>query len=395
MFNKINIIIIVSIILIFILNLLLLHKIIVKKNSKYIEQFTNKDILKVCPRGCGHHYSVPNCDECIFNTKEYSKSSLEDREWIDSYHIKGDYSEKYAKYLVEKWKNINKSAVFRFNLINKNVIIQTNIHPLYQSLLYEKYNPEKDRNNVNDIINWIKQINYTGSTDNLVVVKKTNNWKYIDIKPENDIIDIIHNIVIDKNLASLKYYKDNVLQTSQDTDDIDIKLKNICDVKIDIFSNKNYKKSFEYAKLRWEKIKDMKIEEYVNYIINNINNGEGFHIDDIIYLFSFQQQKGLQYIDKIIEKLKEAEKKKEEKLKENNGMIDMLLKASCQNKDNKYFTELSMTKMNVNDYIWPIFKRKDTLDTNLKELNNIQNICKEYTLCNNNNGSECLFVNDQ
>ena len=116
-------------------------------------------------------------------------------------------------------------------------------------------------------------------------------------------------------------------------------------------------------------------------------------------MFSFQQEKGLQYIDKIIEKLKEAEKKREEKLKkilkDNNGIIDMLLKASCQNKDNKYFTELSMTKMNVNDYIWPIFKRKDIFDTNLKELNNIQNICKEYTLCNNNNGSECLFVDDQ
>ena len=72
-------------------------------STLYLEKYENfinnndryKEIYKKCPRGCGHHYTVPNCNDCTSEKKDYDKGTKEDNEWIDKYHIKGDKNEAY------------------------------------------------------------------------------------------------------------------------------------------------------------------------------------------------------------------------------------------------------------------------------------------------------------
>ena len=59
------------------------------------DDFKDNPIYKKCPRGCGHHETVPNCEECGEDKPDYDTATLKEREWIDRYHYKGDLARNY------------------------------------------------------------------------------------------------------------------------------------------------------------------------------------------------------------------------------------------------------------------------------------------------------------
>ena len=100
--------------------------------NKY-ENFENKinknyeDIYKKCPRGCGHHYSVPNCNECSEDKKDYNIGTKKDNEWIDKYHIKGDKNEIFITNIMNEWYNINPNVKFTYKFLKKDFYEKKNI----------------------------------------------------------------------------------------------------------------------------------------------------------------------------------------------------------------------------------------------------------------------------
>tara|TARA_B110001450_G_scaffold25356_2_gene22366 strand:+ start:1641 stop:3683 length:2043 start_codon:yes stop_codon:yes gene_type:complete len=172
------------------------------------DDFKDNPIYKKCPRGCGHHETVPNCEECGEDKPDYDKATLKEREWIDKYHHKGDLAKSYALSKIIEWKKINSKALFRFTFFYNKSLRSVNIHPNYQLILYEKYNPEKDNTNILYVTKWMEQLQLNLSDyQNFPQIDSTNNWTYIDIEPESWVNDVIFEIVMKNKFGSNQYYK--------------------------------------------------------------------------------------------------------------------------------------------------------------------------------------------
>ncbi len=208
---------IISVILIFIIFYSIFNNTIYFKKhenfSDVIDQFSSySDMqtemnLRKCPRGCGHHISVPNCEECGEDKPDYATATIKEREWLDKYHIIGDRAKSYALDKIKEWKKINKKAIFRFTFLYNNKLHSINIHPNYQEFLYDKYNPGETLN-IYNITKWMEKIQLNLSDySHLEQIDGPNNWTYIDITPESWVSDIIYEIVMSNNLGSNKYYK--------------------------------------------------------------------------------------------------------------------------------------------------------------------------------------------
>lgn len=205
---------IISIILIFIIIYSIFNNTIYFKKyenfSEVISDFDDEDsiIYKKCPRGCGHHKSVPKCDQCGEDKPDYDKATLQERKWIDDIHLIGDTAREYALNKIENWKRINPDAIFRFTFFYNNTLRSVNIHPNYQLVLYETYNPEKSSKNILFVTKWIEklQLNLSNYSD-YPQIDSTNNWTYIDIEPEKWVDDAIFKIVMENKLASNEFHK--------------------------------------------------------------------------------------------------------------------------------------------------------------------------------------------
>lgn len=172
------------------------------------DDFKDNPIYKKCPRGCGHHETVPNCEECGEDKPDYDTATLKEREWIDKYHHKGDLAKSYAVSKIKEWKKINNKALFRFTFYYNKSLRSVNIHPNYQLILYEKYNPEKDNTKILYVTKWMEQLQLNLSDyRNFPQIDSTNNWTYIDIEPEGWVNDVIFEIVMKNKLGSNQYYK--------------------------------------------------------------------------------------------------------------------------------------------------------------------------------------------
>ena len=153
---------IISVILIFIIFYSIFNNTIYFKKyenfSDMIDEFKeDSHILKKCPRGCGHHKSVPNCEECGEDKPDYATATLEEREWLNKYHIIGDKAKIYAQDKIKEWRKINKKAIFRFTFLYNNKLHSINIHPNYQEKIYNIYNPGKSIN-IYNITKWIEKL---------------------------------------------------------------------------------------------------------------------------------------------------------------------------------------------------------------------------------------------
>ena len=178
----------------------------INNNDKY------KEIYKKCPRGCGHHYTVPNCNECTSEKKDYDKGTIKDNEWIDKYHIKGDQNEAYIENIIKEWKKINPNTKFIYEFLKEDFyekkIYKVNLHPNYLIKIYEKYNPEKNSNNIYNITKWIENIQEDLSKyKELKIENKIEDLKYLDIEPEEWIDKKIYEILMKKKEISDEYLK--------------------------------------------------------------------------------------------------------------------------------------------------------------------------------------------
>ena len=385
-----------------------------KKNNDESNVFTNKDLLKKCPRGCGHHpLAVPNCNECTKDKKDYDKLTPKEKLWIDKYHIVGDQMELYAKNKMLEWKNINGNIRFRYIFLKDNKLHHVNIHPDYYIILYNQYNPEKNSSNYNDVAEWMNKIKLDISNySHLTVIKHTNDWKYIDIEPKQWIKDSIYDFVLKNKLFSEQFRNNLSVEEKKNYNIIDTETK-----VTEYLSNigKPLDKSFDKAQIRWKMFEDSS-SNFVNKdlyslkIIENISNGNGFHIDDIILLFSFNKIRALEYVDHLIKKLELAEENKKDFIKkykkDNNCENDCFvfkLKTDCMYNDDKtLFTEINIpvkSKNNSNMLIynfWPIFKHNNyTISEKTLQDNDENNYCSSETLCYNSNNiskEHCLFM---
>lgn len=203
---------IISVILIFIIFYSIFNNTIYFKKyenfSDMIDEFKeDSHILKKCPRGCGHHKSVPNCEECGEDKPDYATATLEEREWLNKYHIIGDKAKIYAQDKIKEWRKINKKAIFRFTFLYNNKLHSINIHPNYQEKIYNIYNPGKSIN-IYNITKWIEKLQLNLSDySHLEQIDGPNNWTYIDIEPDSWVPNAIYEIVMNNNLASNEYYK--------------------------------------------------------------------------------------------------------------------------------------------------------------------------------------------
>ena len=393
------------------------HENNVDKKNKASETtvFTNYDLLKKCPRGCGHHpLSVPNCNECSIDKKDYDKLTPKEKLWIDKYHIVGDQMELYAKNKMLEWKNIDGNIKFRYIFLKDNKLHHVNIHPDYYNILYNQYNPEKNSSNYKDVAEWMKKLVILDITNysHLTVIKHTNDWKYIDIEPKQWIKDTIHDFVLKNKLFSEEFRNNLSVEEKKKYNIIDTETK-----VTEYLSNigKPLDKSFNKAQIRWKMFEDSS-NNFVNKdlyslkIIENISNGNGFHIDDVILLFSFNKIRALEYINHLIQKLESAEENKQDFIKnykkENNCENDCFifkLKTDCiYNDDKTLFTEIDIpvkSKNNSNVLIynfWPIFKHNNyTINEKTLQDNDDNTYCSNETLCYNSNNiskEHCLFM---
>tara|TARA_B110001450_G_scaffold131020_2_gene123222 strand:- start:7514 stop:8872 length:1359 start_codon:yes stop_codon:yes gene_type:complete len=382
--------------------------------EKPFDEFTKEDILKKCPRGCGHHKSVPDCSDCNKDRKNYENSTPKEKFWLDKYHIIGDQMKVYAENKILEWEKIHENIKFRYTFLKNNKLHTFNIHPDYFNVLYNIYNPEKNSSNDKDVAEWMKKLELnTQNYNNLTKIDYSNDWKYIELKPKEWMLDCINDYVMTNNLFSKNF------QEYLSKDD---KIKyNITDSTIKIteyLSNigKPLDKSHDMAQIRWKMFKNstnelVNKELYALKIIENISNGNGLHIDDIILLFSINKDYALEYINLLIQKLEIAQENKNDFIKtyktENSCLNECFvfnLKTDCPYNDDKtLFTALNIpvkTKNNLNISMynfWPIFKN-NTYTINEKILldNNETNYCSKETLCYSSNSSSkenCLFLN--
>tara|TARA_B110000858_G_C17762937_1_gene455445 strand:+ start:269 stop:1528 length:1260 start_codon:yes stop_codon:yes gene_type:complete len=384
-------------------------------NDPLETEFTNKDILKKCPRGCGHHEkNVPNCNECNKDKKDYNKLTPNGKQWIHKYHVLGDQMELYAKNKMLEWKNIDGNIKFRYIFLKNNELNYVNIHPDYFNVLYNIYNPEKNSGDYINVAKWMNTL--VLDTDNykhLIQIKHSNDWKYIDLEPKLWVKECIYDYVLNNKLFSKEFENNLSIEEKKKYNIIDSETK-ITEYLSNI--GKPLDKSYDMAKIRWKMFENstnnlVNKELYSLKIIQNISNGNGLHIDDIILLFSMKKNIAEEYIDNLILKLETAEKNKNDFIKtyktKNNCLNDCFifkLKTDCiYNDDKTLFTEINIpikTKNNLNISIynfWPIFKNNNyTINKKiLLDNNNDNNYCSKETLCynsNNINKENCLFL---
>ena len=384
-----------------------------QENSKN-DEFTKEEILKKCPRGCGHHpIAVPNCNECK-DKKDFDKLTPKEKMWIDKYHVIGNQMELYAKNKMLEWNNIDGNIKFRYIFLKDNKLHHVNIHPDYYNILYNEYNPEKNHSNYKNIAEWMKRLTLdVENYSHLTVIKNTNDWKYIDIEPKQWIKDCIYDFVLKNKLYSEEFKNNLSVEEKKKYNIIDIETK-----LTEYLSNigKPLDKSFNKAQIRWKMFEDstnnlVNKDLYSLKIIENISNGNGFHIDDIILLFNLNKIKALEYINHLIEKLESAEENREEFIKtyktnnncENDCFIFKLKTDCIYNDDKSLFTEINIpvkTKNNSNVLIynfWPIFQNNNyTINQKTLLDNDDKDFCSNETLCYNSNNiskEHCLFLN--
>ena len=125
------------------------------------------------------------------------------------------------------------------------------------------------------------------------------------------IKDSIHDFVLKNKLFSKEFRNNMQVEEKKKYNIIDTETK-----VTEYLSNigKPLNKSFNKAQIRWKMFEDSS-NNFVNKdlyslkIIENISNGNGFHIDDVILLFSFNKRRALEYIDHLIQKLETTEEK--------------------------------------------------------------------------------------
>tara|TARA_B100001540_G_C15816489_1_gene647799 strand:+ start:3083 stop:4525 length:1443 start_codon:yes stop_codon:yes gene_type:complete len=469
-----NIINVVSVFLLFIISFLVINSSIYNKEKK-IElfhnenkvEFHNEDILKKCPRGCGFHDTyVPSCDLCTEDKTDYDKATLEEKADIDKYHIEGDKQEEYTLKLINEWRKINPLCRFVFTIpiydrANNNVLdFKTiNIHPYYQKILYSKFNETEDAENISKITEWINNTFNKEIMENPKNIypfpELLSNWKYISnepseyIKNELDyIIRLKYNLFnnditeqpeqVNSDVTSYPDYNTNKIDIFDIDDNYNIvSSTNRLNTKDELIKNINKPliNSYKYANKRWklfnlntDQDELPSIDDYIIKILENIKNGKGLHINDIICLTKLDRENGLKYLNKLkdILILQEIERKKKileyltyHKLS-TNGYFQYTLKTSCKNNDNdNIYTEIKLNdkidnseNLEIVQYnkFWPIFNRSaDFVDINQnilnKEVQNTENteddenydentqVCYD-NLCGGDitNGIECLFL---
>lgn len=123
-----------------------------------------------------------------------------------------EFSEKENKILdtIKLWRSINNNAKFKFIFLKNIDGIQSleaiKIHPDYQIILYEKYNPEKNSKNILLVTEWIFNLQLDLTLYNkLNFIDNTKNWEDTDLIPENWVLDEIEKIVLIHKLASDDY----------------------------------------------------------------------------------------------------------------------------------------------------------------------------------------------
>lgn len=165
---------------------------------------------------------------------------------------------------------------------------------------------------------------------------------------------------------------------------------------------KPFELSHQFAKNRWDKYyKDGMGDRYADKIIDNIKNGNGLHIDDIIWIFMYNKEEGLMYLNDLIDKLE----KLNNSTNQNKENIEITLKPSCISENKKIYSEVKLTnnskdglEIKKEQIFWPIFKReRDFIDINENILkNNKDDNCVINTVCDaeyiHNNGIECMFL---
>jgi hypothetical protein len=424
--NIVSIIIFILIIVIIFINCIYTYN-----SNNYVETYSNfeepeeivnygetsselsiSERLKKCPRGCGHHKSVPDCNECNAQKKDYDISTPAERLWIDKYHIIGNQMETYAKDKMLEWKNIDGNIKFRYVFLKNNELHYVSIHPDYFNILYSIYNPEKNSSNNKIVSEWMKKLEIDElEYANLKKIQHTNNWKYIDLEPKQWVKETIREFVLKNKLFSEQFrkelsYEDKVKYNIIDTDSILTEyLANI---------GKPLSKSYDIALKRWELFEDssgtvVNNELYALKIIENISTGHGLHIDDIILLFRFNKQTAKNYLETLIEKLETAEQNRKEFIetyKTRKGCVNdcfvFKLKTDCAYNDDKtLFSEINVpikikNTSNILIYnFWPIFKN-DIYTVNEKQLiGTSDTYCAKETKCYNSNFTNkehCLFL---
>ena len=385
--------------------------------NKY-EKFENKinknyeDIYNKCPRGCGHHYSVPNCNECSKDKKDYNIGTKKDNEWIDKYHIKGDKNEIFITNIMNKWYNINPNVKFTYKFLKKDFyekkIYEVNLHPHYLINIFEKYNPEKNSSNIYIVSKWTENIKEDlNKYSNIEVINKIIDLKYLDIEPEEWIDKRIYEILMTNRNVSDEYLKTLSIEELNKYDiNIDINIKtskknilnineikkylekifNACDINKDgIISNGEelrylYLSTNNYIKNKY----DNDNEKYENELLNEINK--------IYNIKQFNNKIKKNNISNIWNDIYNKEKI-------NKKLIISLCKKNYIDKILLYIYEDSNNNIDKINYITNIIvysikylEKNNLIDINDNKINNIYKINK-YGNENDNNYNEYLLTN--
>lgn len=184
-----------------------------------------------------------------------------------------EFSEKENKVLntIKLWRSINNNAKFKFIFLKNIDGIQSleaiKIHPEYQIILYEKYNPEKNSKNILFVTEWMfnLQLDYT-LYNKLKFIDNTKNWEETNLIPENWVLDEIEKIVLIHKLASNDYL---LLLSDKKLNEYGYDRMSIIGNKFsNLNNNDDENKILEYKKETLEKIFDgCDIDK--NGIINN------------------------------------------------------------------------------------------------------------------------------
>ena len=151
----------------------------------------------------------------IFSSIYYENIKINDIIKLDNNIIENfseQFSEEENKILntIKLWRSINNNSIFKFIFLKNDNNIQhleaINIHPDYQIILYEKYNPEKNSKNILLVTEWIFKIQLDLSLySNLNFIDNTTNWNETNMIPEIWVLDEIEKIVLIQKLASNDY----------------------------------------------------------------------------------------------------------------------------------------------------------------------------------------------